>query len=222
MRFGTWNTQGDFTSTAKSAIIADLHGAGTDVLFLQEGGVAKVWGDGLFKTTQGSSVGAFNERCTNYVLISNRAWNAQVKQVRFTSIGGGIAGRLPAAVQLGNTLLVSWHSISAQDNSDTRQLLAECQNKFGQDGITTIVIGGDFNTTPSSIVDMINRNAAAPGGGQFYAVVFHTLDDQPTHDSGKVLDFFVVLSTAAAPASGGVWTAPVEPSDHHPVLMDLS
>lgn len=219
MRFGTWNTQGDFTNGAKSTVIRQLY-EGTDVLFLQEGGVSKLWGDGLFKTTQGLSVGAFNERCTNYVLVSNQFWNQNAKAISFTTVGGGIAGRLPAAVQVNDVLLVSWHSISAQDNSDTRQLLAECQKRLGQNDINTVVIGGDFNTHPSNIERMLITMAASSGGGQHYAVVGHTPDDMPTHNSGNVLDFFVILSKTGAPTPE-VWVVPIEPSDHDPTFMDI-
>lgn len=219
MRFATWNSQGDFTSSEKSAIVKKLY-AGTNVLFVQEGGVDKTWGDGLFKTTQGVSVGAKNERCTNYVLVSDTTWKDKAATVVFTTVGGGVAGRKPAAVQIDKTLLVSWHSVAAGDNSDTRQLLAESFKKLDDTGLSQVVIGGDFNAAPGDIEAMIVRMAMARGGSRHFAGVIAPRADTPTHSSGKVLDFFVVLMKEGAPA-GEIWVAPVKPSDHDPVFLEL-
>jgi endonuclease/exonuclease/phosphatase family metal-dependent hydrolase len=220
MRVATWNTQGSFLEGAKQAIVREIH-AGTNVLFLQEGGVEKVWSDGLFHTVQGQSVGAKNERCTNYILVNQTFWNVNATQISFDSVGGGIAGRKPAAIQIGDTIFVSWHSISASDNSDTSQLLRECEQKLGSQGVNNIIIGGDFNTDPANIEAMVVMMAAGRGGGGFYSVVCHTPTDMPTHNSGRVLDFFVIMTNGNMP-SGKVWVAAVEPSDHDPVFMDVS
>ncbi|MGH7068081.1 MAG: endonuclease/exonuclease/phosphatase family protein [Acetobacteraceae bacterium] len=220
MRVATWNTQGSFVEGKKAAIVREIH-AGTNVLFLQEGGVNKVWGDGLFHTVQGQSVGAKNERCTNYILVNQTFWNVNATEISFNSVGGGIAGRKPAAIQIGDTIFVSWHSISASDNSDTSQLLHECQEKLAFNGVNNIVIGGDFNTDPASVEMMIAMMAAKRGGGAFHTVVCHTPPDMPTHNSMHVLDFFVIMTKGNAP-SGNVWVAPVEASDHDPVFMEVN
>ncbi len=220
MRGATWNTQGSFMEGKKQAIVREIND-GTDVLFLQEGGVDKVWSDGLFHTIRGQPVGAKNERCTNDVLVNQKYWNVNAKEISFSSVGGGIAGRRPAAIQIGDTIFVSWHSISAGDNSDTSQLLHECQAKLAFDGVNIIIIGGDFNTDSSNVEMMIAMMAATRGGGTSYTVVCHTLPDMPTHNSGHVLDFFVIMTKGNAP-SGRVWAAPMEPSDHDPVFMDVN
>ncbi len=124
MRIATWNTQGSFLESGKKLIVSELHD-GTDVVLLQEGGVDKIWGDGEYHTVQGQSIGALNERCTNYVLVNKAYWDQNGQQVSFTTVGGGIAGRKPAAVQIGNTVFVSWHSLASQENTDTKQLLVE-------------------------------------------------------------------------------------------------
>lgn len=220
MRFATWNTQGNFNETRKSAIIREIN-TGTNVLFVQEGGVEQNWSGGLYNSTGGQSVGAKNERCTNYVLVNSSMFNESASEVYYTTVGGGIAGRKPAAVRIGKTLLVSWHSISASDNTDTRQLLSESMELLSSSTVDAIVIGGDFNTSPKNIEDMITAMAAGRHGGRHYAVVIAPPLDMATHQSNKVLDFFVVMSSSSAAPRGQAWVCCVEPSDHEVVFMDL-
>jgi hypothetical protein len=169
----------------------------------------------------GTSVGAFNKRCTNYVLVSQNAMNAAgVEDFDcFNAIGGGEAGRTAASVQVGRVIYASWHSKAVRSNDDTWALLDECQDKGGVDAI---VIGGDFNTEPDEIVAMINRHAIERGSGQnnWFCSVFNS--GAHTHRGRRgdsELAFLVVYQDQYRAANVCVQKA--GPSDHHPVIMDI-
>ena len=192
----------------------------TAVVLIQEGGHCKSWPGGGFRTFVGVTPGALHGRCTNYVLVN--AWidgrlpAKAIVAIQMKTIGGAIAGRTPAAVLIGSTLFVSWHSLSASDNSDTSALLKECVyilEKYTD--VTRIVIGGDFNASPVDIDAMILR-----GGGEVYTQVFAPPLTTPTHpNSMKVLDFFVILSKNR-PVKGSAIVELVGASDHNAVIMD--
>jgi hypothetical protein len=219
MIFFTWNSQGDFTATAKSAVVQGLFNTqNCSVGFIQEGGVDKDKAviTANVNTYGGPQVGAKNERCTNYVLVKTNLFQAGVNFEHINAIGGGEAGRAAAAVRIGNTIYASWHSLSGPSNSDTAALINECKKKKGVD---TIVIGGDFNTGPDEILGIINRNASAGRGrNDWFCSVFKS--GQPTHRSGRELDYFLVLSAGVLTANPVTVTA-VPPSDHDPVLMNI-
>lgn len=222
MKFFTWNTQGSFASQPKLAVIEKFFDGGYDVGFLQEGGVDEAGHYAKFVAVAGLSVGAKNERCTNYVLIGKALWNKGAGKDKidlFKKVqGGGEAGRTPAAVQLGDVCFVSWHSISSSDNSDTGMLVDHCAKIIWMDhSLNYIVIGGDFNASPKDVDELIGRRAKHYGGIGFDCL--YASDD--THKSGKELDFFVVMSRKAVDYTAWPQVMGVVPSDHNPVTIDV-
>ena len=218
MRFFTWNTQGDFMSLPKRQVVENLFNAqNCDVGFIQEGGTdhgnAHLAGCAVFS---GPQAGALNERCTNYVLVKRASFSAAANPVVIQAAGGGVAGRYPAAVSVGNYLLVSWHSTASAASEDTAKLFKEIlSTRRG----SIAVIGGDFNAEPADVQAMVARHV----GGR--ASKGASLDAKPapqiTHPhSGGTLDHFVVIGAGAENgATVGVRNVPV--SDHDPVVMDM-
>ena len=220
MKLASWNTQGDFTETTKAA---EINGTlkNMDVIMIQEGGVDKTWSHVGFKSYAGVGVGAFNERCTNYILVSDdfREGKKAIYTTLSNIIGGGDAGRSACAVQIDHDLFISWHSIASSNNSDTSQLIDKCLNLMsGNFGLSSIVIGGDFNTDPSNVEMMIAAKAASQKftGSNFFV---HVFNGGASHSSGKTYDFFVVF-TASNPAYT-IGVQAVVPSDHNPVAIDV-
>ena len=169
--FYTWNTQGDFTSKPKAkqinAFLDEAGGGKTPVVvFVQEGGVAKAGDYEKWSAVGGAAVGAKNERCTNYILV-NSAWqklvNAEYQRMPLPTqtatsvsptvlVGGGEAGRTPAALALGRLLLVSWHSLAGYSNEDSAAMFGAFQfNPYYIDRFDRIIVGGDFNTSAKSV-----------------------------------------------------------------------
>src|SRR5687768_13973867 len=106
--FYTWNCQGDFTSEdkGKAEFVNAVLGVDYPALMcVQEGGVDLAGEYPGYIAVAGQAVGAFNERCTNYILY-NEAWG-KLNPVTLVNangsllIGGGNAGRTPAAVAVG-------------------------------------------------------------------------------------------------------------------------
>lgn len=224
MRFFTWNTQGDFTEASKLKIIEQFFDDGCDVGFLQEGGTTGTKSYPKFVAVAGLGVGAKNERCTNYVLVSRKVWDsaASSDQIELfkTVHGGGEAARTPAAAKIGSVMLVAWHSISAQDNSDTGGLIDHCLKIFGLDAKTElkhIIIGGDFNSSPKDITELLGRREKRAQGISMECMY----GDDATHPSSdKNLDFFVCMSRKSIDYVEYPQAKGVKPSDHNPVVME--
>jgi hypothetical protein len=236
MKFFTWNTQGNFTAAAKADTLRTLFlSKGCSIGFIQEGGEADSVMNAIptipasVRAYAGEEVGAKNERCTCYVLVNNKEIKSGEKVELFNAIGGGVAGRKPAAIRLGNAIYVSWHSLSGKSNQDTSMLLDECIKKMDA-GVTTIVIGGDFNAHAQDIRDMIKRKIRPRSStSSIEWCVAKSEDGTPTHFSvergDSELDYFVVFHRANANANANV-NAKVDvhaafESDHDPVIMDI-
>lgn len=222
MKFFTWNTQGSFANVQKLKVIEGYFDDGYDVGFVQEGGSGEGGHYAKFVAISGLSVGAKNERCTNYVLIGKSLWNkvgGTDKIDMFKKVqGGGEAGRTPAAVQMGDVCFVSWHSISSTDNSDTGMLVDHCVKILGIDpSLNYIVIGGDFNSHPKDVDELITRRGKKHGGIGFDCL--YSSDE--THKSGKELDFFVVMSRKSVDYTAWPSVDGVVPSDHNPVTVSM-
>ena len=132
MQIYTWNTQGNFTVPQKLNVIDQMNRLAAPVFVcIQEGGVNQNLNNINWLSFRGQGVGAFNERCTNYILLNDFARRQPVglgsgmirDQWGGAVVGGGVAGRTSIAVQYGNTLVVSWHSLSGLDNADTTKLV---------------------------------------------------------------------------------------------------
>ena len=227
--FTTWNTQGDFTLETKKKMIASICGHGDVAVFIQEGGVAKDNPLDDWKVVGGSSVGAYNERCTNYVLLSKNCVSTSMMitdKMGFVAIGGGEAGRTAAAVDVGEYLFVSWHSYSGDNNADTKDLLTRIdKNSSYARKFKYVVIGGDFNASPKDIKGLISRTSFSN-----FKVVDVQNCGKPTHHGAKgdsELDFFVVMGAESVLPNhkvkrlydtGKTPTA----SDHWPVQMTIT
>ena len=230
----TWNTQGNFTEDDKFDTVRTLFGRGRSVGFIQEGGVGKRGRHGNIVAYGGTGVGAFNERCTNYILVDATYEKfVSVENITLqdgfarTVVGGGEAGRAPAAVSINDELFISWHSLAGRANEDTASLFNALENNDQYKKYKTIVIGGDFNTAPDDIEAMIVRRAAVRGSRNewFYYIRNSGAITYPHRQ--KELDFFVVMSKTDLTAHGMLANfKPVErvqvvPSDHHPVCTKL-
>ena len=231
--FYTWNTQGDFASKPKAKQInafLDAAGGGRTpvIVFVQEGGVAKAGDYEKWSAVGGAAVGAKNERCTNYILV-NSAWqklvNAEYQRLPLPTqtatslnptvlVGGGEAGRTPAALALGRLLLVSWHSLAGQSNEDSAAMFGAFQfNPYYIDRFDRIVVGGDFNTSAKSVTQILNQKSdkAKP----YWAWVVNS--GQVTHPGSQAeLDFFVILDRTQA-FDMPVAMVPTDVSDHNAV-----
>jgi hypothetical protein len=234
----TWNTQGNFTAGPKLLEINALVGRGRVIGFLQEGGVDNAGPQDRWLAFGGTGVGSFNERCTNYVLVdATYARLMRPKPVLIESsmgdvlVGGGMAGRTAAAVGLGDTLFISWHSLSAGSNDDTARLIWMLEENYAQT-YSQVIIGGDFNSDPASITELLAAGTVRKKAAWKYKTRTVFSSGAATHHSMRwgdhELDFFIALSTSvgatfappvgAAPAP--VVTA-VVPSDHNPVSVTL-
>ena len=223
----SWNTQGDFTVPAKAEEI-DRFALGAPVVFLQEGGVAKAGASGGWTIFSGDAVGAFNARCTNYVLLPTLwAKTNGATAILLTDkkdgvvIGGGEAGRTAAAVGVGRMLFVSWHSISSKSDMDTSTLFKAIDgNPDYVRAYDTVVIAGDYNSAPKDIFEVMKR----AGFKNYSADLVYS--GGLTFNDKMELDFFVILSKARPPevraAQPSATMLDVAPSDHYPVQMTLT
>lgn len=220
----TWNTQGNFTQGAKAEVVGQMLGGNALAMtFVQEGGVNLGGAHQGYTAVAGHAVGAFNERCTNYILYNN-AWGARLEPVLLVDandsalVGGGVAGRTPAAVALGRTLFVCWHSLSAPNNLDTGALFRALQKAAIYRQYEQVFVGGDFNASPDDVESILVRIASERGEPNFFATVVRC--HQPTQKTwNKELDFFVIF--AQAPVQLGGTLVNVAPSDHNAVRTDL-
>ncbi|WP_146214693.1 hypothetical protein [Azospirillum thermophilum] len=222
-KFFTWNSQGDFLTVPKSRVVNDLLNGGCAVGMIQEGGAAN---DSraisairrvisVRSIAVGSSVGAFTDRCTNYVLSSGTG-----TAVTLATVGGGVAGRTAAALQIRDTLYVSWHSTaSATDNSDTSQLLRECLGLVRSQSCSRVVIGGDFNTDKRTLATVC-ASAGRTRSGSGIPITLH-VPPGPTHSSDNTLDYFVVIGTMEGKLRPRIEVVRVDPSDHNPVRISF-
>jgi len=196
----TWNTQGNFTTGPKGQELSQMvSGDDPALVFIQEGGVNL---EGQYNdciAVAGYAVGAFNERCTNYIVFNSKWPMGSMQPVVLVNgsgmalIGGGIAGRTPAALELGRTLFVSWHSLSSPNNLDTSDLIRTLtRTPYYSEKYDLIVIGGDFNATPADIESMIVRMVTDRAQSYFFASIVRC--GQPTLKYwDKEVDFFIYL-----------------------------
>jgi hypothetical protein len=235
--FYTWNTQGNFTTDPKATTInsflTDVGGGATPcIVFVQEGGVDKAGIYTNWCAVGGAAVGAKNERCTNYILV-NKAWQdlpdaAWMRLPLPTQtatlinptvlIGGGEAGRMPAAIAMGRLLLVSWPSLAGESNEDSAAVFGAFQfNPWYQDKFDRIIVGGDFNTSPDSITTMLNQKSDKPK--PYWAWVVSS--GMITHpNSGREIDFFVVLDRSQVLDMTATMIQTI-PSDHNAVRTQI-
>lgn len=216
----TWNTQGNFTTDLKGQEVgAMLSGNDPALVFIQEGGVNLAGQKQGYTAVSGYAVGAFNERCTNYILFNNQWPPLRVQDTLLVTgngsalIGGGVAGRTPAAVEIDRTLFISWHSLSSPNNLDTSELIRTLQTASQYLQYDLIIIGGDFNASPDDVEMII----AAIGSRQtnFFAQVVRC--GQPTLKNwNKEVDFFVIFRRAVQQESPAV-LVPTQSSDHEAV-----
>ncbi len=232
----TWNTQGDFTTLAKSSVIDTLADDRSAICFLQEGGVEKAGSVGRWLAFGGEGVGSKNERCTNYVLVDAlRSKFSPPEHVELVDkddnllIGGGQAGRTPAAVAVAGILFISWHSVSTKANDDTSNLVAALERNYAH-RYPKVIIGGDFNTSPDEIVKLVARGTARTRESWKYKSrrVFRCGNYTHAGDEYRELDFFLALSTSedetfqfALSDLRATEVHRVAPSDHDPVRVDL-
>jgi hypothetical protein len=111
-------------------------------------------------------------------------------------------------VKLGKTLFVSWHSTASNNSEDTKSLLVECSKGLKVHELDRVIIGGDFNASPSDVLMMTLTNKV----DCYMQVVSQS---SWTHTSQKVLDFFVIIGNEKA--GGSTKRLSVIPSDHYPV-----
>lgn len=233
----TWNTQGNFTRTDKINVINSICPRGLRVIgCIQEGGVDKGGAHGHWFAYHGYGMGSFNERCTNYILV-NSIYSRFTTVDSFTLVncesglimGGGEAGRTTASIGIGNTLFVSWHSSATRSNEDTSFLIRSIdQNPAYSQKYNTVIIGGDFNASPTDIDTLIHAGTERTRSFWSYPYRYVFSSGSVTHpNSNKELDFFVVMSQTEWTDSGplanfrGVEMKNVFPSDHNPVLMKV-
>jgi len=222
--FYTWNTQGNFTQGPKAEVIQQMLGGNALAMtFVQEGGVNLEGAQDGYTAEAGAAIGAFNERCTNYILY-NDAWGQRLSKVTLVDannsvlIGGGIAGRTPAAVSLGKTLFVCWHSLSAPNNLDTGALLRALQKAPVYKEFDQIILGGDFNATPEDVERIVLGIAVERGEPNFTIQIVRC--HQPTLKAwDKEYDFFILFQKAHEQQNAQLLN--VVPSDHQAVRMDL-
>jgi hypothetical protein len=219
----TWNTQGNFTTSPKGQELSTMiTGNDPALVFIQEGGVNLAGPYNESTVVAGYAVGAFNERCTNYIVFNNQWPMGAMQPVILVNgsgmalIGGGIAGRTPAAVELGRTLFVSWHSLSGPNNLDTSDLFRTLsRTPFYAEKYDLIIVGGDFNATPGDIESMIVRMVTDRLEPYFFANIVRC--GQPTLKNwDKEVDFFIYLRKSTqqeAPA----YLRPTQTSDHDAV-----
>lgn len=220
MKIFTWNTQGDFTDPLKKNVISALFKEGCDIGMIQEGGDAATSQaiPGCLAIS-GVGVGAKLERCTNYVILSDKlVKDAKPKLVGFSAMGGGEAGRTAAAVVANDVCYVSWHSLSGDDNSDTSALIDEC-GKLKD--VAAVVIGGDFNATPEVIDDLIQRKLDK----KRHPLAVYTKicnSGAATQKKGKELDFFVLMGSDLGNlvAKAKAYSM-AQYSDHDVVIMEI-
>lgn len=245
--FYTWNTQGNFTEGGKGDIVRQMMNVQQPppqggfgemrpaIACLQEGGVNLGGNYPGYVAVAGSGVGAFNERCTNYVLL-NEAWvglisgGGSVNQVTISDprgsaiIGGGIAGRTPAAVAIERnlrTLVISWHSTASGDNSDTRWLFRTLQKSADYADYDQIIVGGDFNASPDEVEWLLISLAAERGDTNFGAQIVRSGYPTLKRDPPREYDYFVVFWPVYR-QNQTAQRIDVLPSDHYPVRTDLA
>jgi hypothetical protein len=196
----TWNTQGNFTTGQKGQeLSAMITGNDPALVFVQEGGVNLAGPYNESTAVAGYAVGAFNERCTNYIVFNNQWPMGGMQSVVLVNgsnmalIGGGVAGRTPAAIDLGRTLFVSWHSLSSPNNLDTSDLLRTLtRTPSYAEKYDLIIIGGDFNASPGDIESMMVRMVTDRSDPYFFSTIVKC--GQPTLKQwDKEVDFFIYL-----------------------------
>ncbi len=233
-RIITWNTQGNFTEAEKWNIINRYAAQNEEVIVcIQEGGVDRQLNHNparnnnpinianplRLQSYRGQNPGAFNRRCTNYILLNPHALGVAVNlqlpaaQRNYDIAGpivarngrvviaGGTAGRTSIAVLLGGTLFVSWHSTANNSCADTMDLIQVIDDNYGGrlDGnnnflVQDVVIAGDYNNTPQWMrTRMVDRDFTRLAAGFNFQGWSVTAPDQPTHQGGEVLDYYIIM-----------------------------
>lgn len=214
VRCFTWNTQGNYTKADKKKVIDIMFTKyECDVGMIQEGGTPEKPLTGYGSITSGSTPGSFNERCTNYIIYKKKGISIDLE-----TIGGGDAGRSPAALKDGSTLFVSWHSIACGNNLDSKSLIQECANEVKVGNYSRVIIGGDFNASPEDLEDLVTRFSGTRAAQSLKYRTFSP--DDATHQGGEILDHFVVISSKDISLADPV-VVEVSPSDHNPVYVDI-
>lgn len=214
----TWNTQGNWQHGPKRTIIEQQLSGGCDIAMIQEGGgsngnrgykqVGSIYG------VWGAAPGAFNTRCTNWILSRHggKPWYSK-------TIGGGVAGRQAAGLLVKGVLFVSWHSTAANGvDADTADLFRECLMLVKGGAVRKVLVGADFNTSLTNMIGLTNRLTTGRQYGDCVCNIFYSSD--PTHKSGRTLDFFVLLEKGLVVHDYGIRVRRVVPSDHHPVILN--
>lgn len=233
----TWNTQGDFTAATKKAVLTGV-GFGRKVFMVQEGGVGKAGkltdaaSGNSWTAYAGSGAGAKNERCTNYVLVDSVHEMFCTRKVIADLdgklvIAGGVAGRAPAAVGLNSVLYISWHAAASSSADADTAVLVNTLDKTEEfyANYHTVVIGGDFNSSPASVAKAVSQGTSRTKAAWNYTSRVVVSSGKITHPSSEnELDMFVVLSTGtpAHSALGAGVRKSVVPSDHHAVTMTIT
>jgi hypothetical protein len=222
--FYTWNCQGDFTRDDKAEFVNTLLNVDyLALMFIQEGGRDLDGKYPGYTAVKGYTPGAFNERCTNYILY-NEAWGERLSPVTLVNanggvlIGGGVAGRTPAAVAVGKSLFVSWHGISAPENLDTSAVLRAFQKGSTYKDYNLIVLGADFNTEPADVEQILIALAAERGGTNFSASIA-SCRQQTLKNWPRVYDYFIIFQENHEDRVGVRMDA--APSDHYAVATHM-
>lgn len=228
--FYSWNSQGNpvkFRDEKKCLVITYFGETVSPpvIVFLQEGGIGYDGKkEGFPYTGSGAGVGAYNERCTMYVLAKLPDGLEAPSHVQLlddhgnATIGGGEAGREPAAVRIGRYLFISWHSTASDDNSDTSAMLKVLQQSKRYNDFSLVVIGGDFNSAPDALTKLVQQRE---NQGAFTASVVAC--GKPTHKGKRQgeYDYFVVLSRSGH-LDLNADLVPTLASDHNAVSVQLT
>ncbi len=219
LRCFTWNSQGDFSRQDKLEVVSRLFRTRNCMVgMIQEGGTPLGYANrirGLQTVVTGQPVGAFNRRCTTYLLskFDGTEWHGE-------AIAGGVAGRRPAGLIVRRTLFISWHSTAVNGlDTDTVRLVLDCKRALRNGLCSRVMIGGDFNTSRPNIERIAKYILKPKRGAQYdYSVISPGLH---THTSGRRLDHFLLIwnGTANEFVNAQAVTRREPTSDHRPVLL---
>jgi endonuclease/exonuclease/phosphatase family metal-dependent hydrolase len=227
MTLYSWNSLGKPDLGEKSKFIQNLVASvqGPQLVFIQEGG-SGFKADGGMTTFCGVSVGAKNDRCTNYLLTKLDGVAAAPRDVTLKDgdkavITGGVAGRTPAAAEIGRTLLISWHATSYVGTSDAEPLIALLQKGRGFEKYEMIVVGGDFNATPDQLQPVADRVRAASN----FTLKLIQPREATYRSKNSKLDYFLIFyrdrqkDKVKLPATADVIKNVL--SDHYPIAIQM-
>ena len=237
MKIYTWDTQGDFTNDKKLATINSFNDPNHPVFVcIQEGGMSlnldrQGIKSGGWVVFDGQAVGVSKEpcTCTNYILVNKGAQRLPLVRINLTDkhggvlLGNGKAARTPVAIRCGADLIVSWHSLSGPDNSDTFALINALEREAGNKGIERVIVGGNFNAEPDEVDQLLsvgNRRTLSQRTLQ-QRLVGRAGAPTQGRPPNREFDFFVYM--ARQEVGQPVFQRPqvyrVGLSDHDPVLI---